>query len=218
MIYISADSHGEYENFLNRTYRLKSGDTVIICGDFGFVKDESIYRILLSRLSREPFTIAFADGNHDDMSVLSQYEQVEWNGGQTHKIADNIYHLMRGQRFVIEGKSFFVMGGAYSHDRSTSLEQRDWQSELPCREEYDTAERTLKEYGYSADYIITHALPRSVMKSQKLPFYDEETELTEYLDCLYRDMSFKYWFAGHYHFDREVGKKIRLVYDELVGI
>ena len=41
MIYITGDTHGEYDHFLNRVYRdhVTEKDTVIVCGDFGFVND-----------------------------------------------------------------------------------------------------------------------------------------------------------------------------------
>ena len=46
MIYITGDTHGEYDTFLNRIYRhpVTKDDTVIVCGDFGFVWDAFPYR------------------------------------------------------------------------------------------------------------------------------------------------------------------------------
>ena len=38
MIYITGDTHGDYKRFSSQKLkRLRSGDTLIICGDFGFV-------------------------------------------------------------------------------------------------------------------------------------------------------------------------------------
>lgn len=43
MIYITGDTHGEYDAFLNRIYQypVSKDDIVIFCGDFGFVWDIS---------------------------------------------------------------------------------------------------------------------------------------------------------------------------------
>ena len=40
MIYITGDTHGEVERLVPSKLRaLKEGDTLIVCGDFGFIWD-----------------------------------------------------------------------------------------------------------------------------------------------------------------------------------
>ena len=49
MIYITGDTHGDLSRFDNPLVKkLKSGDNLIICGDFGFIWEgnEKEYRIL----------------------------------------------------------------------------------------------------------------------------------------------------------------------------
>ena len=72
MIYITGDTHGEYDAFLNRIYQypVSKDDIVIVCGDFGFVWDTPYHRYFLAKLTAEPFTIAFVDGNHEDFDLL----------------------------------------------------------------------------------------------------------------------------------------------------
>ena len=42
MVYITGDTHGDYSRFTSSAARrLKKGDTLIVCGDFGFVWDGS---------------------------------------------------------------------------------------------------------------------------------------------------------------------------------
>ena len=169
MIYITGDTHGEYDNFLNRIYQhqISKDDTVIVCGDFGFVWDTPYHRYFLAKLTAEPFTIAFVDGNHEDFDLLYSYPVVEWNEGTAHRVADNIYHLMRGQRFMIENKSFFTMGGAYSVDKAMRVEGKSWwKQELPNNEEYKIAERTLTACGYKVDYVLTHTVPQSTHRKK----------------------------------------------------
>ena len=48
--------------------------------------------------------------------LLEAYPVTDWNGGRVRVIRDHVLHLTRGQRFSIDGKSFFTMGGAACHD------------------------------------------------------------------------------------------------------
>ena len=222
MIYITGDTHGEYDHFLNRVYRnhVTEKDTVIVCGDFGFVNDlVEKRRIALGNLKKEPFTIAFVDGNHENFNYLYTFPVIEWNGGMVHKVADNIYHLMRGQRFEIEGKSFFTMGGAYSLDKKTRTENYNWwKQELPTDEEYKTAKETLEKCGYKVDYVLTHTVPQSVIHYLGRVPDPHDAELTGYFEWLYHELDFKMWFAGHFHVDKLVRDDLQVLFDEIIAI
>ena len=104
MIYVTGDVHGEYYDFMNRICGagVKKDDTVIVCGDFGLVWNDEYHKFFLKALANQPFSVLFVDGNHEDFDLLYTYPVEQWNGGNIHKIADNIYHLMRGQVFEIE--------------------------------------------------------------------------------------------------------------------
>lgn len=42
MIYVTGDTHGDIERFKSSgIHKLKKGDSIIVCGDFGFVWDGS---------------------------------------------------------------------------------------------------------------------------------------------------------------------------------
>lgn len=221
MIYITGDTHGKYENFMNRLqqYKLSKDDIVIVCGDFGFVWDIPQSRYFLAKLSAELFTIAFVDGNHEDFDFLYTYPVVDWNGGKVHKIANNIYHLMRGQRFIIEGKSFFTMGGAYSIDKAWRVEGESWwEQELPNNDEYKVAEETLKSCDYQVDYVITHTVPKSAIHSLGFIPNIHDGELTGYFEWLYGELKFQKWFAGHFHVNQLVRDNIQVLLDEVIVI
>lgn len=190
-----------------------------MCGDFGFVWDTPSHRYFLAKLTAVPFTIAFVDGNHEDFDLLATYPVVEWNGGKVHKIADNIYHLMRGQLFTIEEKSFFTMGGAYSIDKALRTEGKNWwKAELPTSEDYKTANETLKACGYKVDYVITHTIPQSAIHYMGHVPDQHDAELTGYFEWLYGELNFRKWFAGHFHKNRLVRDNIQILLDEVVVI
>ena len=114
MIYITGDMHGEEERLHEKPLRkLKEGDTLLVCGDFGFVWDDSPKeRKLLEYLGSRKYTVAFLDGTHENYDLLNKCRMPVWNGGRVHRVSGNLLHLMRGQVFKIEGHTFFTFGGA----------------------------------------------------------------------------------------------------------
>lgn len=221
MIYITGDTHGEYFDLMNRIseYRMKKDDIVIVCGDFGFVWDTPAHCYDLAKLTAQPVTIAFVDGNHENFDRLYKYPVVDWNGGKAHKVAENIYHLMRGQLFNIENKSFFTMGGAYSVDKAFRTEGKSWwKQELPDNDDYKTAEETLKKCGYKVDYILSHTVPQSVIHCLGIVPDEHDAELTGYFEWLYGKAEFKKWFAGHFHVNRLVRDNVQILLDEVIAV
>lgn len=213
MIYITGDTHGEINRFFDGGIldsELTENDTLIICGDFGFIwfnesnpvgfnKDKD----KLDRLSYKPYTILFIDGNHENHDMLSKYPEIEKYGSPVHKIRDNIYHLERGRIYTIDGKTFFTFGGAYSIDKYMRQEGVSWwKGELPNKEEYERGIQTIKDANYKVDYIITHTCPTEIIKMclHHIP-YIHDGELTGFFDYLMYEVDFKHWFFGHWHTD-----------------
>ena len=138
LIYITGDTHGEVERLVPSKLRaLKEGDTLIVCGDFGFIWDSSKKeQKILKQLGKRKYNICFIDGTHENFSLLNGYGVSEWNGGKVHKIYDNLYHLMRGQIYNIDGKSVFTMGGGESPDIDIRSENDGWsRDEIPSQDE-----------------------------------------------------------------------------------
>ena len=90
---------------IKKIKKLKENDTLIICGDFGFIWDGSRHEnSVLNKIGNMPFNVAFIDGCHENFELLSEYEVIDWNGGKAQLISGNLVHLMRGQIYTIEGK------------------------------------------------------------------------------------------------------------------
>ena len=53
------------------------------------------------------------DGNHENFELLDDYPVSRWHGGKVHFIKESVIHLMRGQIYTIDGKTFFTFGGGY---------------------------------------------------------------------------------------------------------
>ena len=113
MIYITGDTHGDESRLSTRRLKkLGEGDTLIICGDFGFIWDGSKReQKFLAKLGSRKYNICFIDGAHERFELLNKYPVVQWNKGWARQISGNLMYLMRGQIYEIEGKKIFTMGG-----------------------------------------------------------------------------------------------------------
>ena len=234
MIDITGDTHIpiDIHKLASRNYpeskEMTKNDYVIITGDFGGVWDGSSEDEYWRKwLDKKPFTTLFADGNHENFDLLAKYPVVDFMGGKAHKISDSIYHLMRGYVFDIEGKSFFVMGGAASHDKEYREENISWwQEEMPDEEEMKRGLENLEKRGFEVDYIISHCAPDHIQDI--VCYYREQLRgsttvyakdsLTGYLQQVMDRCSFKKWFFGHYHLDREINDQFRALYYDIIRL
>ena len=235
MLYLTGDTHSDFTRFSVRHFpeqkEMGRDDTVVILGDFGGIwaqhkTPEEKYK--LDWLNDRPFTLCFVDGNHENYDRLygDEFPVVDYHGGKAHRICENVFHLMRGHIFDFDGKAFFVMGGASSHDiRDGILDQDDyydpdefekiyrewwlankmfrvnhiswWEQELPSEEEMDFAASNLERVDYTVDYVLSHCLPRNVAAALG---YRDNDSLNVFFDSLLdRGLTFSHWHCGHYH-------------------
>ena len=214
-IYITGDAHGERSRIAYLDSRLKKGDYIIVCGDFGYVYNDDVpERHFLDDIEARDYTILFVDGNHENFPAIYKYPEEEWCGGRIHRIRRNIIHLQRGQVFEIEGYTFFTFGGGYSIDKESRLEGLSWwKEELPAQEEYDEGNRNLDRYNRKVDFILTHTLNIESIKvlsamdrNGKLkPYGTDEEALNFYLEDIRKSVNYRHWYFGHFHRDKSIG-------------
>lgn len=228
MIYLTGDTHGTIEigklsraNLAVERVEPGEGDFVIILGDFGLVfapdGQSAEERWWLKWLDEKPWTTLFIDGNHENFAHLNALPEEEWRGGRVHRVSESVLHLMRGQIFEIDGRSFFTMGGAASHDRQFRKEGRSWwPEELPSEEELARADAALDGCGRRVDYVLTHCAPTLVQGRINPTFLPDR--LTEYLQHVRDTTAFHRWYFGHYHVDREYDDGFCALYDCVLPI
>lgn len=250
MIYITGDCHGDWRRFSSDNFpegnEMTRDDYVIVCGDFGIWWDNDEERYWLKWLSEKPFTVLFVDGNHENFDRLKKYEEVELLGGKAHKIADNIYHLMRGYVFEIEGKKFFAFGGASSHDIDDGiLDEKDfdtledfrktwaqwdkqnkmfrvnhmtwWADEMPDAFEQERGLKNLSTFNNEVDFIVSHCCPQEVVSILSQGCYQPDS-LTMYFNQIAHDVRFKKWFFGHYHDNQQIMSKFIMLYEQIIRV
>ena len=222
LVYVTGDTHGDRDRLSMMALRgIKAGDTLIICGDFGFVWDNSKEeQKFIKKLGKRKYNICFIDGTHDNFSLLKGYEQSEWNGGKVHKIYGNIYHLMRGQVFTIEGKTFFTMGGGESPDIDMRSDNESWdRDEIPSREDLLEGIKSLENHNGKVDYFITHEPPAKIksflnLQQDNIRF----TVLNTYFEQLSNDCSFTRWFFGSLHIDKFISTTHVSVFKNIINV
>ncbi len=194
--------------------------------------------------SEKPYTILWVQGNHENYDMLEEFQLEEWNGGKVrHIVRDKVILLERGQVFTIEGKTFFTFGGASSHDVGGGiLDRKDpnfslkrkralneglpyrilgeswWPQELPSEEEMQEGLRNLEKADYKVDYVITHCCATSVQDALDVTpgkIYEADV-LTDYFQNLEGKLTYRHWYFGHYHDDKQVDDKHTLLYHFVV--
>ena len=246
-VYATGDTHGNFLRFEEQHFReqekMARSDYMIICGDFGGIwNGEPQDAETLDQLEALPFTTLWVDGNHENFDEIYNYPVEEWHGGKIHRIRPHVMHLMRGQVFEIEGRTFFTMGGARSVDvwdgildpdepgfelKYWALRRRQavfrvkhlswWEQELPSDKEYAEARRNLERVRYEVDYIITHCAPDSIQDELSGGKYLHD-KLTGFLEELKNKAKFHYWLHGHYHGNKNIGDKFVLLYEQIVQV
>ncbi len=227
MIYVTGDVHGllsfsRLEEFAADRKDLTKNDYMIIAGDCGVAWNPADLQNRLDAYSRLPFTTLFVDGNHENFDILSSYLVEEWQGGKVHKLSNSVIHLMRGQVYEIEGKTFFTLGGATSTDKCFREEGISWWAdELPTYADLEEGFKNLAKYGDKVDFVITHACDEKALyyPPLKTPFkylkaYPENSLLTE----IEERVDYGHWYFGHYHEDGDLTDKKTALYESIIHI
>lgn len=220
MIYITGDTHGD----INRldSIKLKKGDTLIICGDFGFIWDGSAKEEkILRQLGKKKFNICFLDGTHENFDLLDEYEETHYCGGRAHHISGNLYHLMRGQVYRFERKKFFVMGGGESPDIDLLFDNGAWsRREFPTSQELAEGADNLERHDGKVDYIITHEPPATIKNFLKLKteLATRITGLNAYFDEMSKICEYKCWYFGSMHIDKHISTSHVAVFKKVLNV
>lgn len=217
MICVTGDLHGDLTRFkAPQLKKLRRGDALIICGDFGCIWDGSKKeRRTLKKLGKKKYNILFVEGTHENYELLEQYPVEEWCGGKTRLISGNLRQLMRGQLYEIANKRIFSFGGGQSDENTSYLEPDDeklWIKEIPTEEELSEGIENLKANGGRADIIITYEPPARLDE-----FIDigktNRNHVNTYLDKLLDNAEFDMWYFGKRHINKLIPPRYQCLFD-----
>jgi hypothetical protein len=237
MIYITGDTHGDLGRFSHKMFRkIKKRDTLIICGDFGFIwngESDKKEKRLLKWLGKRRYDVLFADGAHENFDELEKYPTEDWNGGKTRKISGKLRQLMRGHVFEIDGKRILAFGGgerAYiDGDVNKNEENSVFSSEgesgdndspvekcSPSSKDFEQAMKSLEKVNFKVDYIISYEPPTQLTEFLSLDGHNSDT-LSYFLDEINRKTEYKRWFFGRHHINKIVPPKYFAMFDDVIN-
>ena len=116
--------------------------------------------------------------------------------------------MKRGYVYDVAGLACFAFGGGRSVDKSARTPGVDWwERENPSREERERGIAALESRGLEVDLVWTHAAPTRALDKLMEEYYSfgrarrrrMHDPLSDYLDDVAENLSFKLWSFGHYH-------------------
>jgi predicted phosphodiesterase len=224
MIYVCGDTHGRYDLEKIKSWEKQANpgrkDYLIILGDWGAIwfgddKDNE----LISYWDNKRYTVCFVDGNHENFDALEKWPIITYKGAPARLIGNHIIQLLRGYVYTIEGRTFFTFGGATSIDKYNRTEGDSWwPQEMPTREEYERGIKSLGQYDFMVDYILTHSADTDILYEIS-PYYEKDMT-NEYLKVLktHYPLQYIHHYFGHYHIDKQFDFKNTCLYNAVCEI
>lgn len=226
-LFITGDKHGSLElkklsrkNFpLSR--QLTKDDVVIICGDAGFMWDDSRETNYWDNWAEQlPFTLVACLGNHENYNIIRALPAEKWCGGIVRKVRPHVMYLENGEYFNICDHTIFVQGGASSTDKAYRTEGKSWWSqEIPSYKEFEYSANNLRKHQFVANIIISHTAPNSMINQidRFMPTYDAVTNFLE--KVIMQNTQYGNWFCGHFHIDRSFyPNRFHFLYNDILEI
>ena len=225
MIYITGDTHGDFERVAEFCKRMQTEkeDVLIILGDaginyYGGKRDQKTKAFLESL----PVTIFSIHGNHEMRpQTIPTYHEMEWCGGTVY-VEDEYPHVLfakDGELYNLGGQRTFVIGGAYSVDKTYRLLHgyNWWPDEQPSDEIKRRVEEKLERLNWDVDVVLTHTAPlryepiEVFLPGLNQNMVDKSTE--RWLGEIEEKLNYEKWYCGHYHTVKKIDK-IQFMFDD----
>jgi len=226
MIYVTGDCHGIFHRLSFKNWplsrQLSKEDCVIVAGDCGLIfhPAQTPDEIWWTKwLKTRPFEIYYIDGNHDNHWLLNELPREQRFGGMVGKIADNIYHLRRGEIYEIQGKKILTFGGATSIDKNRRVAGVSWwPEEVPNYGDMDHCLDSMEKHNYRVDYVIAHTCPQALAPviAGRGGFIPHDDPTQRMLDHITMACKFDHFFCGHFHEDVNYGK-FHFLYNQIIN-
>jgi len=226
-IFVTGDCHGDFSKLSYTNWPISTlltrDDYIIVTGDVGLIfhptqsKDEKWWT---NWLIKKPWNLLMIDGNHENHPKLNQLPREEKFGGIVGKVADNIYHLRRGEIYEIEGKKILTFGGAASVDKAYRTDGVSWWAEeVPNYADTENCYLSMEKHNRSVDYIIAHTCPQAIAPviagRRGSIVFDDPTQ--RMLDHITSGCTFRHFFCGHWHEDVSYGN-YHFLYNKIVNL
>lgn len=222
MILLTGDTHGDVRRFANskvkqaiRSESLAPLTHSIILGDFGLIwsgAPTAYEQYWIEWLDKKPYETLALLGNHENYERIYNLPQVERYGSPVYRVAERVFILQHGRKYTIDGKSFFVFGGADSIDKQYRKDRITWWAEeIPTTTDFYRGLQVCEENDFTFDYVLTHTAPTTAVATLKRisssTFFEgsDYYELkggdptTKMLEAFAEKMRCTHWYFGHFH-------------------
>ena len=213
MIYITGDTHREFSR-LNYIKNIKENDMLIVLGDTGInycLDNEDIsYKEYLKKFKIKIFCVR---GNHEERPEnIDSYKEVNMFDGKVYieKNYPNLIFAKDGEIYNIDGKSFLVIGGAYSIDKNYRLlyGYKWFKDEQLTDIEMKNILEKIK--GKHFNIVLTHTCPYKYEPTETFLNDIDQTKVDKtmehFLDKVEESISYNKWYCGHYHIEKKIDK------------
>lgn len=238
-VFITGDTHGSFdriEHFCNQAKTSKD-DLMIILGDAGINYYGGKRDVHLKEyLEQLPITFFCIRGNHEIRPEdVESMEEVTYFR-TTHPAFEPLYYEKNypyisyakdgcSYELNVNGvtKRILTIGGAYSVDKYYRLANGwSWvENEQLDEDERAAIERDLGRWAHY-DIVLTHTVPIQWEPVECfLSFVDQSTvdkTMENWLSEVEKKISYDKWFAGHYHVDKVVNEKVRLMFNDIIEL
>lgn len=155
----------------------------------------------------------YVTGDTHGRNDIGELGEDRWPEGQT--LTRDDYVVVCGDFGAIWSKHDLTDEGSLLHW---------WAREMPSNAEYKRCTASLEEVGWKVDYVLTHELPADLRyPALDWRYYKELASsidpLCNYLQWVYENLDLEFlkrWYAGHYHTDKVVADKVRVLYQDVI--
>lgn len=219
-VHQSIDIHKLSSSVFKVGKELTKNDILIVLGDAGFVfsygqKASGEEKFWRNWISEKPWTTFCTMGNHEAYSFIKDFPIVEFHGAPAIKITDSLFYEVRGEIYTFDNKTFLSLGGADSTDIGWRRKGVSWwEEETITQEQIDKVLENLKQYDNKVDYLLTHTGGSEVCRN--LGFEPRQSDLM--LDKVLEKIDYKHRYCGHYHVDKIINDRTRILFDDIIEI
>ena len=229
-IFVCGDIHGQVGRVRDfcKEENTTSNDILILLGDVGLNYNFDEYDVARKDfLAKLPITLICIHGNHEERQnnassyMVKSYPEFECNCWVEEKFP-NILFPFDG-KITIDGKSFLIMGGAYSVDKYYRLSRgARWFESEQMSENTKNYIRTLVKEEKNFDYVLTHTAPLSEEPTFLfLSSIDQSTVekgMETFLEEIKNKIRYNHWYFGHYHYDGNLSRNFTILYKSYIAL
>lgn len=237
-LWVTGDTHGDFDWLRGwcEENATTERDAIIILGDAGILyygPKTAREKALKSYLASMPITLLCVRGNHEARpqnydNMLQgdfRHDPIVPNRMYYEEECPNIIYLHDGGDYVINGRSYLVIGGAYSIDRPLR-QLRGWRwfaDEELTQEEFCNIADKVDHHKY--DFVLTHTCPYSWMPTDLFIPGIDQSEISnhteKWLETISNIIDYDHWLFGHFHqtrFNMDGKNSAYMIQDEIFNM